>query len=76
MLQLTLQSGRIVQRVFAGFISSQDDLDKAIKEIAAEFKDNDTGNPLMVEVWRDATPKPCLCKGRKANHKVATLVTV
>ena len=36
MLQLTLESGQVVQRVFAGFISSQGDLEKATKEIASE----------------------------------------
>ena len=65
MLQLTLESGQVVQRVFAGFISSQGDLEKATKEIASEVKDNHTDKPLLVEIWRDVTPKPCSECGRR-----------
>lgn len=51
MLQLTLESGQVVQRVFAGYITTEDDLDKFVAEMRKEVADNRTGHPILCEVW-------------------------
>lgn len=70
MLQLTYQDGRVVQRVFAAHVSTQEDADSLIKELQGEVVDNDTGKPLLVEIWRDVTPKPCTCKKERKKPSV------
>lgn len=67
MLQLTLADGRVVQRVFVGFVNNLADLDVAMSEIRGELSEK---KPLMVEVWRDV--KSTKNNGHLNNPKSAT----
>ena len=51
MLQLTLEDGKVVQRVFAGFITTDDDLDRFVADMRKEVADNKTGQPILCEAW-------------------------
>ncbi len=65
MLQFTLECGRVVQRVFAGNVTTPSELDSLIKELRAEVAANETGNSLMIEIWQDVTPKKEVVKSRR-----------
>ncbi|QGH73342.1 MAG: hypothetical protein [Siphoviridae sp. cttb18] len=56
MLQLTLESGQCIQRVFAGFIVSEGDLANFIEEVKSEFhsRKRNKEQPMMCEVWEYA----------------------
>ena len=56
MLQLTSTSGRTVERVFVGWVSTHEDLERFVAEMNAEVDDNHTGRPLLVEIWRESSP--------------------
>ena len=57
-LNLTLSDGQKVQRVFAGFITSEGDLLKFIEELRREFhsRKRRKQQPILCEMWEYITP--------------------
>lgn len=53
MLQFTLGDGRVVRRVFVGWVRNLADLDVITSEIRGELREKTN---LMVEVWEDVVP--------------------
>ena len=49
MLQFTLPGGKVVQRVFAGFIATEEDLRKFVAEMKSELSENH--RPILCEMW-------------------------
>jgi hypothetical protein len=47
-MHLVLSDGRIVQRVFAGYIRSEADLEKFVAEARHELA---KGRPILAELW-------------------------
>lgn len=58
MLQISLGNGESVQRVFAGFIASEDDLAKFIEELKQEFHSRRMRekSPILCEMWEYTLP--------------------
>lgn len=69
MIQLTLESGRVVQRVFCGYVKTVEDLQTFYKEMQQEIAANANGEPLLCEIWKDATASIA----RKRKHKEVLL---
>lgn len=57
MLQLTLEDGRVVQRIFAGFVSDKRSYNAFYAELYDEVEQNlkEGNQPLLVEIWKDVT---------------------
>lgn len=53
MLQLTYESGTIVQRLLTGYLATAEDIPRLVKELTAEVTDG----PVIIEVWRSVTAK-------------------
>ena len=51
MLELTLQDGRVVRRIRAGFISSLEDLARFSEDLKKDLRESN--GPILVEVWQE-----------------------
>jgi len=56
MLELTLQDGRVVQRIRAGFISSMEDLLRFSEDLKKDLRESN--GPILVEVWQESRDRP------------------
>lgn len=58
MLKLQLNSGQVVERLFAGFITSEGDLLKFVEELKREFhsRRRRKQQPILCEMWEYSTP--------------------
>lgn len=65
MLQFTTSTGRVIQRVFCGEVRTAEDVTNLLRDISGEVMDNTTGFPLLVEVWKEATPQ----ENRRRKHE-------
>lgn len=51
MLQICLANGRVIQRLFAGNVRTEDGVRKFVAELKQELADHSQGESLLVEIW-------------------------
>lgn len=54
MLHITLADGKVIKRLFAGYVASEADLGRFVDEVRKEVASH-RGEPILVEMWEYAS---------------------